>query len=152
MTNDEWGTEGPGERGGVGTWERESGGASRTGRTGRTGRTKSAEPVAAAEFSPNGSSVEALGDLVAEHALFHPAHGEQIVEGGEEAVPNPVVALARETGVVGDGDFRDGEAFDFEERGQEPVHAFEELEVFDALALEGAVSATGVADPLAGEF
>jgi hypothetical protein len=31
-------------------------------------------------------SVHSLGDLIFEPALFHPAHGQQIVAGGEEAV------------------------------------------------------------------
>ena len=38
--------------------------------------------------------------MEAEHPLFHPADREQIVKGGEQPVPDAIVAGAREAGVV----------------------------------------------------
>jgi hypothetical protein len=59
--------------------------------------------------------------------------------------------LTRETGIVANFYFRNREALDFEQRGQEPVHALEKFQVGDAFALEGPVRAAGVGNLLAGE-
>ena len=83
---------------------------------------------------PGSSAIQFLGDLVAEEPALHPADGQQIAEALEEAVPDAVFAFAVEAGVVGDGDFRDGEAFHFQQRGDEAVQAAIELELGDAFA------------------
>src|SRR5258706_5459405 len=96
--------------------------------------------------------INPFSNLVSEHALFHPAHGEQVIEGSKQAVPDTVMALAGEPGIVGYRNLGHGEAFDLEERGQKTMHAFEKFHVLDALALESAISAAGIADLFAGEF
>src|SRR5271170_3079735 len=62
------------------------------------------------------------------------------------------MAPATRARIVPDGNFRDRETLDFEQCGQETVHALEKFQVGDALAPEGAVTATGVTDVLAGKF
>jgi hypothetical protein len=64
-----------------------------------------------------------LGHLVFEHALLHPAHGQQVVKRGEQPVPHAVIALAGEARIVAHLDFRDRVALDLEQRRQETVHA-----------------------------
>src|SRR6185369_17544612 len=81
-------------------------------------------------------SVDSLLDVIAEHPLLHPPHREQIVGRRKQPVPHSIIALAGETRIVAHLDLRDGVAFYFEECRQEPMHALEELEVVDALALE----------------
>ena len=71
--------------------------------------------------------IDALCHLVFEHPFLHPAHGQQIVKGCEQAVPDAVIAFAGESWVVGNGDFRHGKTFHFNEGRQKSVHAFEEL-------------------------
>ena len=63
---------------------------------------------------PSPRSIHPLGNLEPKHALLHPSHREEVIEGGKEAVPDPVMALAREARIVRDRDFGDGEAFDLE--------------------------------------
>src|SRR6185369_5394551 len=96
--------------------------------------------------------IHLLGDFVLKHPFYHPAHGEQIVEGREQPVPYAVMRLAAGAGIMADGDFGDGKSFDLEERGQEPVHSLEKLQVGDALAFEGAITAAGVGDILPGKL
>ena len=56
------------------------------------------------------------------------------------------MALAGETQMVAHGNFRDGIAFDFEQGGQEPVHALEKFQVAGAFAFEHAVATRRITD------
>jgi hypothetical protein len=58
--------------------------------------------------------IHLLGDPVFEHALLHPAHGEQIIKRCEQPVPNAVMALAGESLAVAHFDFRDRVTFNLE--------------------------------------
>src|ERR1022692_2945866 len=75
--------------------------------------------------------IDFLRNLVFKHPLFHPAHGEQVVERREQPVPYAVIALAGEARIVADLNLRDRVAFDLEQRWQETMHAFEKFQVFD---------------------
>ena len=86
-----------------------------------------------------------------EGAFFHPADGHEVYEGTDHAAAEFVFGHAGEAGVVGDGDFDDIEAADFDEGGEEAVHAFVEGEAFEALAFVDFESAGGVFDGVAGE-
>ena len=97
-------------------------------------------------------SIDLLGDPVMEHPLLHPAHGQQIVERREQAVPHAVMALAGKPRIIAHRNFRDREAFQLDERRQKSVHSLEEFQVCDALAPKGPVSATRVADIFVGEL
>ena len=107
---------------------------------------------AGCQYGKTNELVDFLGNLIFEHALFHPTHGEQIVKGGEQAVPHAVMALAGKSRIVAHLDFRDGVALDLEQRRQEAVHALEKFQVLDALAPERAVGAARVGNFFAGQF
>src|SRR5665213_1282090 len=62
------------------------------------------------------------------------------------------MTLAGSPWIVADGNFRDGETLDLEQRRQEPVHPLEKFQIGDALALECAVAAARVGNVFAGQF
>src|SRR6266567_3885085 len=99
-----------------------------------------------------GCLIAPFGDLVAEHPLFNPADGQQVVKRSEQPVPHAIMALAGKARIVADGNFGHSEPFDLEQCRQEAMHAFEKFEASDALALESAVSAPGIADLLTRQF
>src|SRR6266568_3241543 len=118
----------------------------------RKGEGESPAAISRGEVHGTGWLISAFRDLVTEHPLFHPADGQQVVERSEQAVPHSIMALAGEARIVADGNFGHGEAFDLEQCRQEAMHAFEEFEARDALALKSAVSAPGIADLLTRQF
>jgi hypothetical protein len=71
--------------------------------------------------------IYALGNLVFEHPLLHPAHREQVVERREQTIPNSVMTFASEARIVADLDFHDCVALNLEQRRQKAVHAFEKF-------------------------
>ena len=85
--------------------------------------------------------IDALRNLVANRPFLHPAHGEQIADRGEEAIPDAVVAFPRESCVMVHRDFGDGVALDLEQGRHKPVHSLEEFQVRGALALEDTITA-----------
>jgi len=97
-------------------------------------------------------SIQPFRNIAAQHAFLHPPYGEQIVKRREQPVPDAVMRLPRFAWIVPDRDFRHGEAFDLDQGRQKPVHAFEEFQISNALALEGAVATARVADGLAGNL
>ena len=70
-----------------------------------------------------GATIEFHGNLIPQQPALHPADGQQIPEALEEAVPDAVLALAVETGVVGHGDLGDGVAFHLQQSRDEAVQA-----------------------------
>ena len=94
--------------------------------------------------------IHPVRDLIAEHPLFHPAHRNQIVERREQSVADAVVALPGYARIRAHLHFRDCKTLNLKQRRQESMHALEKFQVVDALALERAVTAAGVADVFAG--
>src|SRR5882724_6194046 len=97
-------------------------------------------------------SIYALRYLITKHSFFHPSHCEQIVEGGEQTIPDSVVALAGKTRIVHYRNLSHGKTFYLEQGRQKPVHAFEKPHIFNALTFERPISASGVADSLSRHF
>src|SRR5215468_7128493 len=93
-------------------------------------------------------AAEILGDLVAELAILHPADGEEIHEGPQGAIANPVLRHAEPARPVIDRHLDHAEAPDPEQRGNEAVESAIEHEVSQALATERSEGAAAVLDRL----
>src|SRR5262245_14835357 len=92
-------------------------------------------------LSAVGSGSEIAFHFPTNVAFFHPADREQVGGGTKNAVPDAVLALAGVARVVAHGDLTHSVAFHPEQRGQEAVHAAEELDPAQAVAAKDAVGA-----------
>src|SRR5262245_43809034 len=100
---------------------------------------------------PEGMSRVTASHLVPQPARFHPAHGEKVREGPEDAVPHAVLAGPRDPRPVIHGDLDDAPSFDPDQRGEEPVHPVPELDRREGVRPEGLQRAAGIDDVVAGD-
>src|SRR5262245_17648159 len=84
---------------------------------------KSAWPRSPTSSQPVGTLSRVTADhLVPQPPFLHPADGQEIGGGAEDAVPDAVLADAAAPRPVVDGHLRDAEPVDPQERRQEAVH------------------------------
>src|SRR5262245_3722038 len=91
-------------------------------------------------------SVRRLADLVPHGPTLHPPDGQAVRQSDEHPMADAVVAPARHTRTVGDGDLAHAEPLQGDEGREEAMDALEEADVREALAPEGPVRAPGVTD------
>src|SRR5437879_13754054 len=96
--------------------------------------------------------IEGLSDFVTQFSRFHPTNREQVAERFEQAIPNTVMTFSCASRVVRHRNFRNGKAFELDQRRKKSMRAVEEFYVGDAFALEHAIGAAGVCDILTGQF
>src|SRR3989304_5696490 len=96
-------------------------------------------------------AAQILDHLVAEVALRHPAHDEEILECAEGPVGDPVLGFPEAPRPVVDGPLEHAEALHPEERGNEAVEPAVEREPPEAFAAEGPEGAATVLDRIAAD-
>src|SRR5579875_2977070 len=107
-------------------------------------------PLAGRSGAVDGLSFDAVGDLVAQLALFHPAHGEQVLQ-EYQAIEETIMAAAGVARLIDDFDFTHAKAFHLDQRRHEAMHPVKRHDVRRALAPKCPESASGIAHLIAAQ-
>src|SRR5437016_42213 len=95
------------------------------------------------------SSIQFLPNLVAQHPLPHPPHGQAIRQSSEGAIHRPVLRDAEAAGAVIDGHLGHFVSSHPHQGGEEAMHAGVEADALDCFATHQLERAAGVGDLIA---